>query len=161
MSKILVVYFSRTGYTEKLADRVAERCGAEVEAIREPRSRLGLLAYIRSAREALNGRPATIRPLLHDPGDYDLVLFGTPVWAGHVSSPIRACLDAYKSSLRRVAFFCTRGGSGACKVPDEMAEICGKQPEATLVLNDAEIDADRFEWKVDHFVRALELPVAA
>lgn len=161
MSKILVVYFSRTGYTEKVAERVAKRCGGEVETIREPRSRLGLLGYIRSAREALKGKPATIRPLLHDPARYDLVLFGTPVWAGRVSSPMRACLDAYKSSLGRVAFFCTQGGSAACKVPDEMAEICGKQPEATLVLRDSEIDDGRYESKVDHFVRALELPAAA
>lgn len=161
MSKILVVYFSRTGYTEKIAERVAEGCGGAVEAVREPRSRLGLLGYIRSASEALNKRPATIRPLLHDPGQYDLVLFGTPVWAGHVSSPMRACLAKYQPSLKRVAFFCTQGGSGASEVLDEMAEICGKRPEATLALNDSEIDEDRFQSKVDHFVRALELPAAA
>lgn len=34
VSKILVVYFSRTGCTETVARRVAERCGAEIEAIR-------------------------------------------------------------------------------------------------------------------------------
>lgn len=55
-----------------------------------------------------DGAPAEILPLLHELQDYDLVLFGTPVWAGHVSSPVRACLDAQRNSLRRVAFFCTQ-----------------------------------------------------
>ena len=161
MSKVLVLYFSRTGYTEKVAERLAERCGAEREAIREPRERLGLLAYIRSAREALKKQPAEILPLVHEPDHYDIVLFGTPVWAGHVSSPVRACLDAHKSGLRRVAFFCTQGGSGADRVLAEMAEICGKQPVTTLVVSDAEIKRDSFGSKIDRFIEALELPAAA
>lgn len=161
MSKILVVYFSRTGCTETVARRVAERCGAQIEAIREPCGRLGFLAYMRSAREALTGKPARIRPLVHDPKRYDVVLFGTPVWAGHVSSPVRACLDEHKASLRRVAFFCTQAGSGAEKVLEEMAGICGKQPESTLAVNDSEIRHDRFGPKLEHFIQAFELPAAA
>jgi flavodoxin len=161
MSKVLVVYFSRTGYTEKVAERVAERCGADVEAIREPRGRLGVLAYIRSAREALKRKPAEILPLLHDLKDYEVVLFGTPVWASHVSSPMRACLDTHRRSLRRVAFFCTQGSSGAEKVLEEMAGICGKRPETTLVLNASEIRQGGFEPKLDRFIDALELPAAA
>lgn len=161
MSRTLVVYFSRTGYTEKVAERLAERCGAHAEAIREPRSRLGFFAYIRSAREALKGRPAQILPLLHDPKSYDLVVVGTPVWAGHVSSPVRACLEAHRESLGRVAFFCTQHASGGEKVLQEMAEISGKQPVATLVVSDAEIRQGGAWPKLDRFIRGLGLPIAA
>jgi hypothetical protein len=42
-----------------------------------------------------------------------------------------------------------------------MAEVCGKRPEATLVLKDSEIRKDSFEPKLDSFIHALELPAAA
>jgi flavodoxin len=161
MSKILVVYFSRTGYTKKVAERVAGRCGADIEAISEPRGRSGFFAYFRSAREALKGKPAEINPLQHDLKDYDVVVFGTPVWAGHVSSPMRACLETHKASLRRVAFFCTQHRSGGEKVLEEMKAICGKRAETTLVVNDSEIRQASYEPKLDRFMHAVELPAAA
>ena len=161
MSKVLVLYFSRTGYTEKVAERIADRCGADIEGIGEPRSRLGFLAYLRSAREAIKGEPAEVNPLLHDLSDYELVVCGTPVWAGHVSSPMRACLEKHKSSLRRVAFFCTQNASGGKKVLEEMAAICGRQPETTLIVNDPEIRDAAYRPKLDRFIQALELPAAA
>ena len=161
MSKVLVVYFSRTGYTEKVAERMADRCGADIEGIRESRGRLGFLAYLRSAREAIRGEPAEINPLLHDFKDYEVVVFGTPVWAGHVSSPMRACLDQHKASLRRVAFFCTQNASGGKKVLAEMAAICGKQPETTLIVNDPEIRQAAYRPKLDRFIQALGVPATA
>ena len=161
MSKVLVIYYSRTGYTERVAERIAERLGADIEGIREARSRMGFFAYIRSAREALKGKPAEIKPLLHDFKDYQLVVFGTPVWTGHVSSPVRACLDRHRESLRRVGFFCTQGGSGGEKVLAEMASICGRQPETTLIVNNSEIRQGSYEPKLERFVAALQLPAAA
>jgi flavodoxin len=44
MSRVLVVYFSRTGYTKTVAEGVATRCGADVEAVRERRGRRGFSA---------------------------------------------------------------------------------------------------------------------
>ena len=160
MSHVLVVYFSRTGNTETFAEHLADRCGADIEGIWEPRTRLGLFGYIRSAREALKGKPAEIMPPLHHFKDYGIVLFGTPVWAGHVSSPMRACLQTHKGTLHRVAFFCTQGGSGGQKVLKEMAEICGKQPETTLIVNDSEIRQSSYRPKLDRFIEALQLPAS-
>jgi flavodoxin len=160
MSRVLVVYYSRTGRTEKVAEHLADRSGADIEAIGESQGRLGFFGYFRSAREALKRKHAAITPMLHDLGDYDIVLLGTPVWAGHVSSPMRACLDANKETFRRVAFFCTQHGSGAEKVLQEMAEICGRQPEATLIVNDPEIKQCSYGPKLDQFIHAIGLPIA-
>lgn len=160
MSRVLVVYYSRTGRTGKVAEHIADRSGADIEAIREPRGRLGLFGYFRSAREALKQKRVPVTRMLHDPGDYEIVLLGTPVWAGHVSSPMRACLEANKGAFRRVAFFCTQHASGAEKVVREMAEICGRQPEATLVVNDPEIKQSSYRPKLDQFIRAIGLPIA-
>ena len=39
---------------------------------------------------------------------YDLVIIGTPVWAGRCSSPVRSFLVEYGNELRRVAYVITR-----------------------------------------------------
>jgi hypothetical protein len=60
-----------------------------------------------------------------------------------------------------VAFFCTQANSGGEKVLEEMAAICSKRPESTLVLNDSEIRQGTFEPKLERFVDALKLPATA
>lgn len=105
--------------------------------------------------------PAKISPLLHDFNGYDVVVFGTPVWAGRVSSPMRACLEQHKASLCRVAFFCTQNASGGKQVVAEMAAIGGRQPETTLIVNDPEIRDAVYRPKLDRFIQALALPAGA
>lgn len=152
MPKVLVVCFSRTGFTQRLAEDIAARCGADVEILRDVRSRTGVFGYLRSAREALKQRLIDIEPPRFDPAVYDVVLIGTPVWASHVSSPVRAYVTAQRDRFKRVAFFCTQGGSGAPKVLAELETLCGLKPLATLVANDADIKAGRISEAVGRFV---------
>lgn len=152
MAKILVVYFSRTGFTQRVAEDIAARCGADIEGIRDVRNRQGILGYLRSVSEALKQRVIEIGKPARNPADYDTVIIGTPVWASHLSSPVRAYVTSHLGQFRRVAFFCTQGGSGAPKVLDELSRLCRLKPAATLFVNDAEIKAGRH---VDGVVRFL------
>lgn len=161
MKKTLVVYFSRTGHTRKLAQEIGAQCGADVEAIEEARGRAGFWGYFRSGREALKKQVIEIKSVTRHPANYDLVVLGTPVWASNVSSPMRAYLVAYGRSCRNVAFFCAQGGQGADKVCRDMAELCGRAPIATAVFTDSEIKRGRYTDKISAFVRAIALPKAA
>jgi flavodoxin len=161
MPRTLVVYFSRTGYTRKIAEEIAGRCGADLEAIEDVRARAGIFGYLRSAFEAYKKRPIEIRPAVKNPSDYDLVIFGTPVWAGNVSSPMRAYLTPHRGDLKQVGVFCTQGGSGAEKVLSDMAELCGRKPVASVALNDGEIERRTYAEKLDGFLDAFALPKAA
>jgi flavodoxin len=155
MKEILIVYFSRSGYTQRVAQEVAHATGADSEAIRERKSRRGFMGYWRSAREALRAVAAHIEPDTSNPCDYSLVVLGTPVWAGHVSSPVRAYIARHKDDFARVALFCTEGGSGAPKVLQAMSALCGRTPVATAFFTDAEIDRGRHTDKLEAFARAL------
>jgi flavodoxin len=157
----LVVYFSRTGYTRKIAEEIAARCGADLEAIEDVRARTRIFGYLRSAREAYKKLPVEIRQAAKNPSDYDLVILGTPVWAGNVSSPMRAYLTAHGDELKRVAVFCTQGRSGAERVLNDMAELCGRKPVASLAINDGEIKRGDFAEKLERFLKPLALPKAA
>ena len=161
MKDALVVYFSRTGYTRRIAEDVARAIGADCEAIREPAPRTGFLGYWRSAREAWREATIEIEASSRNPRDYALVVLGTPVWAGNVSSPLRAYIARHKRDFGRVALFCTQGGSGAQKVLQRMAELCDQRPVATAFFADAEIDRGLYTGKLDAFAAALAARQAA
>ena len=142
MASILVIHYSRSGNTQKVAQAIARACGADLEQIRDVKPRHGLWGWIRSGREAMRAIPAEIRPLKRDPASYELVVLGSPVWVGHVSSPMRAYLRQRAGQFTRVALFVTEGGSGGPKALAEMTALAGQQPVATLELHARELGDD-------------------
>ena len=97
-SKTLVVFYSRSGTTRRVAQALSEALQCDLEEITEPKPRTGFLGYIRSLLEATRKRPSTITPKKHDVSSYALVVVGTPVWAWSLSSPVRAYLMSTKGS---------------------------------------------------------------
>ncbi|HEY9024382.1 MAG TPA: flavodoxin [Burkholderiaceae bacterium] len=158
--KILVTYFSRSGYTQRAAEKLAKALDAQIAPIEEARPRDGVSGYVRSLFEALRGRDATIRAMRKEPADFDLVLIGTPVWASHASSPARAFARMYGPKIKRSALFCTMGGRGAEPALEELARLVGSPPVATLALTDRELDAGRGADKLARFARALRAETA-
>lgn len=136
-AKVLVVFYSRTGTTRRAASALAEMLNADVEEIVVTRSRAGPFGYLRSLVEAINRKPAEIVAPKRDPSAYDLVVIGSPVWAGCVSSPMRAYLDANQRRLPRVAFFCNfaqRGADSALGVPLISTHFRGQPPVGPVRL---------------------------
>lgn len=138
-ARILVVYYSRSGHTKRLAEQIAQAASADIEAIVDPTDRSGALGYLRSAYQAFRQRTVQIGPSKHDASAYDLVVVGTPIWDASVSSPVRSYLAREAGRLPAVAFFCTCGGRGGERAFAQMARECGKTPTTTLIVRDAEL----------------------
>jgi len=155
MQRTLVVHYSRTGHTRAVAEAISAALGADLEEIVEKDKRHGLLGWLRSLRQALAKTPVAIEPAEHRPAAYDLVVFGTPVWAGTISAPVRAYLSAHGAEAKRVAFFCTLGGSGGDKTLVEMAQLCGAKPAATLAVTERELRSGALREKVTGFATEL------
>lgn len=137
--KVLVVFYSRTGNTRKVAEAIAAALRCEVEEIRDTRDRRSRWGYVRSALDALLRRTTTLAEPTRRPSDYDLVIVGTPVWVGSVSTPVRTYLARHRGAFRRVAFFLTQGGAGAERVFAQMEELTGLRPVGALALREAEL----------------------
>jgi flavodoxin len=150
-AKILVVFYSRSGMTRRIAQALAAALHGDLEEITEPKSRSGFLGYLRSATEARRMRPATIVPAQHDVAAYDLVIVGTPVWAWSLSSPVRAFLMATAARLPEVAFFCTLGGAGSENAFAQMTAIIGKQPRAVCAITQREVLAGNYAGRLAAF----------
>jgi flavodoxin len=155
MAKILVVYYSRTGHTRRIAQELAAHCSADVEEIRDPTNRGGVFGFLRCGLEAIRGKPAPIASVTADVARYDVVVLGTPVWAGHVSSPMRSFVQTHADKLKRIAVFCTQGGQGGPKALGEIAALCGKDAVATLVVNEGDIAKARYGAQLDAFAAAI------
>lgn len=155
MIRALVVYYSRTGYTRRIAEEIARALACDICPIQEEKARHGLLGYLRCAYEAVRHRQPPIAALAREPSQYDLVVVGTPVWGWSLSSPVRAFAERYRDRIAHVAFFCTMGGSGAERAFGELQQIMGRAPITTLGLTDREIDARTHQQKVDPFTAVL------
>jgi flavodoxin len=159
--KTLVVYFSRTGHTRRVAEQLAVALGATLCPITEARSREGVFGYLRSLTEAAFGLDGPIGKSTHDPAQFDLVVIGTPIWGWHLSSPVRAFVRRHHAAIRPCAFFCTMGGSGSNAAFAELSKLVGLAPLATLAVTDNDIDRGRAAPKVERFVAALRRQGAA
>ncbi len=153
--RTLVVYFSRTGHTRQLAEEIAGRCGADVDEIRESRSRRGLWGYLQSGWEALHRAAPPVRPAGKAPSEYELVVIGTPVWNFSLAGPVRSYARQHAGEFKRVAFFCTEGGSGDARAFAELSEICGKAPLATVAVTEKQLPASAHAAPVEQFVSRL------
>ncbi len=155
MKKTLLVFYSRSGYTREAAQAIASTMDCDVEEIQEVTSHKGWLGYLRAGYEALKLKPAAIKLTAKNPADYEMVILGSPVWASHVPSPLRTYINAQKNKFKRIACFCTMGGSGAQKVFEEISALCGKQPEMTLALTDKQINEKHLNENIASFVKPL------
>ncbi len=157
-SKILVLYYSRTGTTAKLGQAIAKATGADVEALIDTKDRQGAIGFVRSIIDAGRRSTTTLKPLRVDPAQYELVVLGTPDWGKSISSPMRTFLAAYKGKLKQVAFFLTDGTSDHAGIFKEMAELSGREPVATLGVPHDDVWNDRYAEPLKQFLSALPAP---
>lgn len=151
----LVVYFSRSGHTQQMAREIAQRCGADLEEIREQDARAGVWGYWRSGWQVLTRAEPPVLPTNRDPAAYDTVVIGTPIWISHPAPPVRTWLKRNAPRIKNVAFFCTEGGSGDRNAFAELSQLCGKTPVATLTVTEKQLPIDKHAKRLNQFATEL------
>lgn len=153
----LIIYFSRTGRTRKVAKAIQEATGFDLEEIKEKAGRGGALGWLKSGMESTRRMLPQIMPLTHDPSQYDITVIGTPIWASNMSSPIRAFLTEYKNKINQIALFCTGDGDEPEKVFNPISELLGKAPQATLGLVGPDREEEVASLKIQEFAAKLRV----
>jgi flavodoxin len=152
MEKILVVYYSRTGTTKKVAEDLAHKLNSDIEEIIDKDKRKGLVGYIRSGRDAVRKRKTDIELTKNNPDEYDLVIIGTPVWAFTMSAPIRTYLMENIGKFKKVAFFTTQKGKNEQKVFKDIKKIINISPKAKIFITTREVAQNQYEDKINNFI---------
>lgn len=152
----LVVFYSRTGHTRRIAYEIAAALDAEIGEIHEPGNRRGPLGYMRSSVEAVLGVAPHLSPNRLDLRNRPVVVIGTPIWFWNIASPVRSFLLGHRTRMGRVAFFCTCGGSGERKVLRDLRSLCGRAPVATMALTERQCAAGAHDEELAHFLARVQ-----
>lgn len=153
----LIVFYSKTGHTRRLARRLAEALGgADLAEIGCPRyAASGARVYMRAGWDALVGaRPEIEMPPVAE--GRDLVLVGGPVWAGRPAPPLLAYLAARPKLPQRVGLFLTCGGGPPQTAAlDRLAALLPGPATARLVLSEKEVKSGAAEDRITAYAAAL------
>ena len=130
--KILVIYFSRNGHTERMAKEIARRCGADLEAIHEMHVGDGMWARWRERWQTLVQATPQIRHPQRNPARYELIIIGSPSSRLGIAPAVLAYVLRYRERFPHVAFFCAEGSGADQRVFATLERLCGKPPAATF-----------------------------
>ncbi|PWJ33973.1 flavodoxin [Fibrobacter succinogenes] len=132
-SKSVVVYFSQTGATKKLAQVFKEARNAdefELQLVKPlPSTYDSTIAEVRAERESKQW-PALVNAKL-DVDKYDTVFLGYPIMFGTFTTPIYTFLEANDLSGKVVVPFCTYGSGGRKASANELKTL---EPNANVTL---------------------------
>ena len=123
---MLVVYYSHSGNTRKIAELIREQVDGDLYAI-EPETAYPV-SYDAVVKQAKKEIQAGFHPRLKTPApavaQYDAVFVGTPNWWSTLAPPIAAFLSEHDFAGRIVIPFCTHGGGGGGRVEKDLAGLC-------------------------------------
>lgn len=140
--KVLIVYFSYTGNTEKIANEAANALGDfykvdihRIETFNEyPKDRSELRDQAKREANDYEFRPELKTVNIGDIKSYDLIIIGTPTWWYKAPKAVLTFLEGQDLSAKKVCFFVTHaGGPGVCL--DDMHKACKGAnfgPEVTI-----------------------------
>ena len=118
MAKALVAYFSASGTTGSLAERLAQAIGADLfEIVPEvPYTAADVDWRNKASRSSIEMNDRGSRPAIashvEDMAAYDVVFVGFPIWWYREPSIIDTFMEAYDFAGKTVVPFATSGGSG-------------------------------------------------
>ena len=90
--KPLIIFYSRTGNTKKVAEEIASLLKADIEEIIPLENYLGIWGYIKACIEAIFKKTPLIKKSGKNLTSYNLIIIGSPLWAGTMASPVRTYL---------------------------------------------------------------------
>ena len=117
MSRKLVAYFSASGATAKLAERLADAIGADIFAIEPaiPYTKADLDWTNQKSRSTIEMNDLGCRPeiesKIENMAQYDVVFVGFPVWWYREPSIIDTFMESYDFAGKTVVPFATSGVS--------------------------------------------------
>jgi flavodoxin len=157
--KILIAYYSKTGVTKRLAEKLSSKLDAELEVLIDKKKRTGILGWIFGGRDGMKKIPTEIEKIKHDPSKYDVVLVGGPLWGFNSVAPAsRTYLMQNIDKIRKVAFFMTRGGAkpSTAALLDLKDVSSGKAVDDTLDLRDSELESDISREQIETFAQVIK-----
>lgn len=130
MSRKLVAYFSASGVTAKVAEKLSEAIGADLYAIEPevPYTKADLDWMDKKSRSTIEMNNPASRPAIvgkrDNMNDYDTVFVGFPIWWYVAPTIINTFLESYDLTDKTIIPFATSGGSDMGKTNEKLLPSC-------------------------------------
>jgi flavodoxin len=111
-----VIYFSATGNTKKIAEKIAKESNSDIiEIIPKEKYKSEDLNYNSDCRANREQNDSKARPEIENTIDitkYDTIYLGYPIWWGTNPKIILTLFDTYDFTGKTIIPFCTSGSTG-------------------------------------------------
>ena len=157
MSKALVAYFSVSGITARLAERLASATGADLHEIQPAQKYTAedLDWTNKKSRSSVEMNDKSFRPAIADKVEnmdqYDVIYVGFPIWWYVAPTIINTFLEAYNLEGKKIIPFATSGSSGMGRTNGELEASCkgadlmdGKRFHADAGIDELKAWAEQF-----------------
>lgn len=150
--KILIAYFSWSGNTKAIAEKIQAQTGGDIFRIETA------VPYPKDYNEAAYGvakkqHEEGTKPELKDNGDvsgYDIIFVGTPAWWYEMAPAVKTFLSKNNFEGKIIVPFITHGGGGKYTIAEDMAKLAkGAKVLSPFVVygqGNANTDKDITEW---------------
>lgn len=135
-NKSLVAYFSASGVTKKVAEKLSDAVGADLFEIK-PKvkyTKADLDWMDTKSRSSIEMNDKSFRPAMSEKCDnmdkYDVVYVGFPIWWYVAPTIINTFLESYDFSGKTIVLFATSGGSG---FGDTVKGLRGSVSDTTVI----------------------------
>jgi flavodoxin len=151
-STVLVVYFSATGTTRGVAERIASLTGADLAEIvpAQPYTAEDLSYNDRTTRATVEQNTPDARPEIANEislDGYTTVYLGYPIWWGQAPRIMSSFVESHDFTGVTVIPFCTSGSSGAGRTGETLGEQAGTGVFLSSTRLSAGIsDSDLQDW---------------
>lgn len=124
--KSLVLFYSWSGNTRRIAQIIAEKTGADIREIQPetpyPQDYNAVLSQAKQEIQRKN-YPA-LRPIEMDWSAYDVIYLGTPNWWSSAAPPVTSFLHQVMPTEKTIIPFCTHGGGGEGHIARDVRDYC-------------------------------------
>lgn len=153
----IVVYFSATGTTKGVAERIANVTGADIFELipAEPYSDADLDWNDRNSRTTIEMNDPDVRPAIaNDTVDltgYTTIYIGYPIWWGDAPRMMSTFVETHDFSGKTVIPFCTSGGSSIGRSGSNLASQAG----SGNWLAGGRLDAGISESEIQNWINSM------
>ncbi|MEM4625711.1 MAG: hypothetical protein QXJ28_03045 [Candidatus Pacearchaeota archaeon] len=152
--KVLVVFYSKTGNTRRIARIIARRIDGGIDEVIDLKKREGLFNLIIAIKDAAKNNVTRIKYKINPKG-YKVIIIGSPIWAGRIAPAIRTYLIKNKDKIGKIALFMTSLSNKNKKALIDI-ERTSKKPIAVLHITKRDIKLKRDIEKINEFIKKLK-----
>lgn len=158
--RILVAYYSWSGNTKALAEKISAGTGGvlfEIVPAQPYPTEYGECTE-RAKKEQQEGVRPALKAKPKNLASYDVVFVGSPNWWGSYAPPIRTLLDDPAFAGKTVVPFFTHGGGGMQNCESDMCEqLANATLLKALTVSGSSADGSRAQRAVDAWLREIGL----